>query len=402
MKFLGGPVGLIAMAASALFIFASNSKKTIQPADELNTEIERMVSNFDEMSEVAAKVALIDIEAPLRKAAEGIIDAQDKKAEAVKRLEDVNKDYLNEMDNFRRATNEGNKEEANNALWMADELFKTVNAREILLERSNLVLEEAINKERLLLEEQAKLQDIASGGKAKTKEDNNTQALMEKKAKDNALLIEQQKTLNQELVDATDFEALERKQSGYFERKAAAQKANNELLLEDHKQTLATQAQLDEMNAQRARDFVSGTSKMFGDLSSLMGSENKKLFAIGKAAAIAQASIDGIAAAVSSYKFGAAIGGPILGGSFAAASAVATGMMIKQISSQQMGGGAQTANAGGGGGSVAGGNGGAGNYSQQQSQPNGTLTVQGLTPDISAIAEQMLEYERNGGRVTLG
>ena len=402
MAFLGGPIGLITLAASALYMFASSSSKTVGPADDLNVEVERMVSNFEDMSEAAAKVALIDIEKPIRQAAKAIEGAQKTADAALRRYNQTNDGYIAGMEQFRALMNAGYVDEAIIHGERAQNIKKELPAYEEALNRANLVLEESINKERALLEEKTKLQGIASGRTAKSKESSGIQATMEKKAKDNALLIEQQKKLNQELVEAVDFEALERKERGYHERKHAAQKANNELLIEDHKQTLAIQAQLDEMNAQRARDFVSGTSKMFGDLSSLMGSENKKLFAIGKAAAIAQASIDGIAAAVSSYKFGAAIGGPILGGVFAAASAVSTGAMIKQISSQQIGGGSQKPSAGGGGGST-GGNGGAGNYSQQQqSQPNGTLTVQGLTPDISAIAEQMLEYERNGGRVTLG
>ena len=184
----------------------------------------------------------------------------------------------------------------------------------------------------------------------------------------------------------------ERMYKGYYERMQVAQEENNKKMLEDHKLTLENQAQLDQMDMQRRQNLVSGVSKMFGDLSTLMGSENRKLFNIGKAAAIAQASIDGIAAAVSSYKFGASIGGPLLGGSFAAASAVATGAMISQIANQQFGGAAQKANV-----STAA-------PAQTQSQPaqaNGTLTVQGLTPEISNIAEQLLDYQRNGGLVVL-
>lgn len=213
--------------------------------------------------------------------------------------------------------------------------------------------------------------------------------------------------------DADDevMEATERKYMGYFERRQTAQEEANNKLLANHKDTLLNQEKLDRIDEQRKRNFVSGTSKMFGDLSSLMSSENKKLFNIGKAAAIAQASIDGIAAAVSSYKFGASIGGPLLGGAFAAASAIATGQMIKQISSQQASGGsASTPNVSGGAASTP-----QPPQTQNQTVENsgggsigGTLTVQGLdagalfTGDaVSGLAEELLEYQRNGGRVVL-
>jgi hypothetical protein len=73
----------------------------------------------------------------------------------------------------------------------------------------------------------------------------------------------------------------------------------------------------------------------------LMQSGNKKMFKIGKAAAIASATVDGITAAVSSYKAGAKIGGPVLGASFAGASLLATDAQINQLKSQSFSGGSQ-------------------------------------------------------------
>lgn len=92
----------------------------------------------------------------------------------------------------------------------------------------------------------------------------------------------------------------------------------------------------------------------FGNISSLMNTENKKLFEIGKAAAIAQATISGYEAAVYSYKWGAQIGGPIGGAAAAAASLVATGVQIANIASTQFGSkSAPSANTGGGSSSAA-------------------------------------------------
>jgi hypothetical protein len=55
------------------------------------------------------------------------------------------------------------------------------------------------------------------------------------------------------------------------------------------------------------------------------------LFAIGKAAALAQATIDGYAAIQGAYKSGSVIGGPPLGAAFAAAAAAATAVNIAKI-----------------------------------------------------------------------
>lgn len=85
-------------------------------------------------------------------------------------------------------------------------------------------------------------------------------------------------------------------------------------------------------------------SSAFGDLSSLMQSENEKLFKIGKAAAIAEATIDGYKAATSAWEKGMSIGGPPVAAAFTAASLAKTGMLISQIqSTSKNGGGSQSA-----------------------------------------------------------
>lgn len=76
-----------------------------------------------------------------------------------------------------------------------------------------------------------------------------------------------------------------------------------------------------------------------GDLSSLMDTNSKKLFKIGQAAAVANAVVDGWAAATSAWKYGMAAGGPPLAAAFTAASLARTGAMIASIASQKVGGG---------------------------------------------------------------
>ena len=88
-----------------------------------------------------------------------------------------------------------------------------------------------------------------------------------------------------------------------------------------------------------AKAKLNVASSAFGNLSSLMNTENKKLFEIGKVAALAQATIDGYAAIQSSYAQGAKIGGPYVGAAFAATAAVATAVQISNIASTSFGSG---------------------------------------------------------------
>jgi hypothetical protein len=77
---------------------------------------------------------------------------------------------------------------------------------------------------------------------------------------------------------------------------------------------------------------------MFGDLSSLMKTHNKTAFKIGQASAVAQATIDTYASAVSAYK--SLVGIPVFGPALAiagASSAIIAGMInIAQIKSQTL------------------------------------------------------------------
>lgn len=86
----------------------------------------------------------------------------------------------------------------------------------------------------------------------------------------------------------------------------------------------------------------------FGILAGLMTTNSRKLFEIGKAAAIANALISAKESVVDAYKFGSRTGGPILGAVFAAAAAAAQAANISSIASQQFGGGGTVTSSGGG------------------------------------------------------
>ena len=216
----------------------------------------------------------------------------------------------------------------------------------------------------------------------------------------NDAMIDEQKRLNSEIVDAVDVEMLESKYRGYYERRAEAQKVHNKKMVEENKKAISEMEQAEQMSWQTRLSIASnGFSKMFGDISSAMNKENRKQFEIAKMANIAQATIDGITAAVGAYKVGASVGGPLLGASFAGASAAATYGMIKQISSQQFGGGAKTANVSAS----------APAAPAQGANAGQTLTVQGLDSGalfsgdaVSDLADRLLDFQRDGGRVVLG
>lgn len=78
-----------------------------------------------------------------------------------------------------------------------------------------------------------------------------------------------------------------------------------------------------------------GVAKMFGNLSTLMASENDTMFQIGKAAAIAQASVSAILGAQQAYTSlsGIAYVGPALGAAAAAAAIAAGAANVAKISS---------------------------------------------------------------------
>lgn len=166
-----------------------------------------------------------------------------------------------------------------------------------------------------------------------------------------------------------------------------------------------------EFEKQARADQMAGALSFTSDLASLMNTQSKKAFELGKIASIANALIKGYESAVSSYAFGAKIGGPPLGAAFAAASIIATANLINNIRSQNFGGG-------GGGGGAAGGapvssGQGSSNFTPQQAPARevGQTTIidtSGLRDDdifsgktMRRWLESLEKQTRKGGRVVL-
>jgi len=137
-----------------------------------------------------------------------------------------------------------------------------------------------------------------------------------------------------EIINSFELEKLELLQ-GYRDQELISKEEHEAAITEV--EANASTARLSLAEAER-KAKMAALGGMFGDLSSLMNTKSKKLFKIGKAAAIANATLDGLESAVSAWKSGMAYGGPWAAAAFAGASVLKTGTMIQQISSQSFGG----------------------------------------------------------------
>lgn len=102
-----------------------------------------------------------------------------------------------------------------------------------------------------------------------------------------------------------------------------------------------------ELDRAAMQEKLAGWSGALGDLASLMTSGNKKMFAIGKAAAVAQAIVDGWSAATSAWDKGMKVGGPPVAAAFTAMSLARTGAMIASLKSTSFNGGGSGGTSGG-------------------------------------------------------
>jgi ferredoxin-fold anticodon binding domain-containing protein len=120
----------------------------------------------------------------------------------------------------------------------------------------------------------------------------------------------------------------------YDELEVAAKETHDQKMLAQAQKTADSMVKIKEMEEAAKRAAVSGA---FKNISQLMNTESRKLFEIGKAAALANATVTGYDAAVTNFAQGSKIGGPPVGAAFAAASLVATFAQIKSIQSTQFG-----------------------------------------------------------------
>ena len=99
------------------------------------------------------------------------------------------------------------------------------------------------------------------------------------------------------------------------------------------------QEKLKNIQRERLDSQLNAAQTFFGDLSGLQELESKKAQRIGKAAAIAEATINMYRAAVSAYAFGSKFGGPVVGAAFAGAAIAANAASIAKIKASKATGG---------------------------------------------------------------
>ena len=147
-------------------------------------------------------------------------------------------------------------------------------------------------------------------------------------------------------------------------------------------------------------------TESLSNLSTLMQTGSRELFAIGKAAALSEAIINGQAAVTASYRRGSNIGGPVVGAAFAATAAAATGAQISRLASTSFGSGSSGQPTTGGGGTAS--------TAQAQAAPQAggqtqSLLVQGdFTQDqlftgttVRKLIESIAEQQRDGFTVVI-
>ena len=121
-----------------------------------------------------------------------------------------------------------------------------------------------------------------------------------------------------------------------------SQIAYKEKMAKDHENRLLS---IDKKSAIEKRTH---TQKALTDVAALMNTHSRKLFELGKAAAIANALISARESVVDAFKWGSKIGGPPLAFAFAAAAAAAQAANIASIASTSFGGGGSASSSGGG------------------------------------------------------
>jgi len=146
------------------------------------------------------------------------------------------------------------------------------------------------------------------------------------------------------------------------------------------------------------------TQGIMGQLSTLMASENRKMFETGKAAATANAIIDTISSAQAAYKAmaGIPVVGPALGAAAAGAAIAAGTARVQQIQSTTMGGGGGGVGAGGAGGGDVGAGVESGGTQETINQTNFDITLQGQSyssEQVRSLIGSINDEVDNGARV---
>lgn len=197
---------------------------------------------------------------------------------------------------------------------------------------------------------------------------------------------------------------LENKQAEVAQVKEIQDAADEEKLAKEEE----VQRALAKIKQAWGKDQTRAVSQMFGDLSSLQQSGNKKLFEVGKKAAMAQTVMSTYEGAQKAYTSlaGIPIVGPALGAAAAGAAIVAGGIRLQSIASTTMGGGSSVNAGATGGGAATGGDVGA--ASAPQPEQSRTVRIEGFNSDqlftgdqLNSLAEKLVEYQEDGFKLVV-
>jgi hypothetical protein len=173
--------------------------------------------------------------------------------------------------------------------------------------------------------------------------------------------------------------------------RAAGLATSEEFNMLEVEQSITHKRQLAELDKISFQEKVKMTSQALSNLSTLMNTNSRKMFEVGKAAALANAVVTGFDAAVTNYNMGSRIGGPPVGAAFAAASLAATGAQIQAISNTKFGGGS----GGGASNTQAVNNASVGTTSAGQASPDRNVFIYGIEKNTIVTGEMVMDLVNN-------
>jgi hypothetical protein len=362
MALLGGPVGIAVIAATALLTFGGNANTAEEQAKRLNERIGELEQGFDGLTKAQLNEQLVSTQGEiveLEKKLESAIETQKKAADAIeaqgltfgtprltesislvrKELAEATaraealKSSISSLSGSGDST-PGVDTTAGDA-QIADEQKTTAalqKERDFRIRFQRDYLEEfyqlerdGFGRQRILIEAgiAEDLQATVSG--------------LEKK----------RQAIEEDRIKALENESLTKEQ-----RIALENEFNQQILiakeLAEIEQTAIVQRGADDRVAikKAERDAILDTAANLGNsLLTLGQGQSRKLFELGKVAAISTAVLKARESIPSSYAAGAEIGGPPVGALFAAAAAAATAVQIKSVASTQFGGGGSVGSA---------------------------------------------------------
>lgn len=227
--------------------------------------------------------------------------------------------------------------------------------------------------------------------------DNELARLQDRFKTEGELLAEKLAT-EQELINA-GLEAKRISEADHYTLSEELLAEHENKMLELQKQAKDKEVALEEAKAQAKKQALASA---LSGMSTLMNSESRKMFEIGKAAALTQAGLNAYEAISGAYKVGANIGGPVLGALYGGAAGLAQFQTLNSIRKQQFGSG------GGAAGSatqqINGNTTPVGGGTAQAQQQDRVMRVEGVDPSslftggtVRALSNAIDEFKSDGG-----